>query len=175
MTRHKIRPLPEGNRAFVPNIMHSTVAVISDPQLPRQVLQALKAKLDDYRSRLQPVHITVNTITATHFREKDRRFVASRDMAFSVVGAPGDDLQRTSSALSGQTGSSMNGGIDIRNIDVNKTGHGRIKFNDVSLQQIFNGGFDGFTPVFIKMTPVNDPLMILGVVPVESKELKPAV
>ena len=172
LARYKAHPLSEDNRDFVPNIMHSTVAVIRDPQIPRQALQALKVKLDDYRSKLQPVHITVNTITATHFLEESRRFVASLDMGLSVVDASRDDLQQISSALSEQADPAMNGGIDIKNIDVNKTGHGRIKFNDATLQQIFNGGFDGFTPVFIKMTPVNDPLMLLGVAPAAPKEVK---
>jgi hypothetical protein len=55
------------------------------------------------------------------------------------------------------------GGIDIQNIDVNKTGNAKIQFNDDALKQVLSGGFDGFTPVFIKMTPVENPLMILGV------------
>ena len=57
---------------------------------------------------------------------------------------------------------SMNGGIDIQNIDVNKTGKARIQFDDAVLRQAFSAGFDGFTPVFINMTPVANPMIILG-------------
>ena len=57
----------------------------------------------------------------------------------------------------------MNGGIDIQNIDVSKTGTARIRFNDDALKQVLSRGFNGFTPVFIKMTPVESPLMALGV------------
>ncbi len=384
LARHKVRQLPEGHRSFVPDIMHSTVTVIRDPQIPQQVLQGLKQELDDYRSKLQPVHIRVNTITATHFREEDRRFVESQDMGLSVTDESRGDLQKTFSALlkdldkevlsdsamsddlrfslrmsdlkaarfaevamikfwqrkgnvdkiitmldhwdgrirenakeaiekvaidsekqpqelervceiyiktSGRDYSTEvrswaiqnlkrftpsphilkaiadyesemnmrsevrkrlksrgvvgfeeeaylyalegydfkvvdypqeigwsptgrviqhpsvfdiyapideeeltvipehrgiergaklsdqamlkvpaeqlaeNGGIDIRAIDVNKAGAAKIKFDNAALQEAFSGGFDGFTPVFIKMTPVNDPLMVLGVVP----------
>jgi hypothetical protein len=61
-----------------------------------------------------------------------------------------------------ESDSAMNGGIDIQNIDVNKTGHVRIQFNDDVLKQILDGGFNGFTPVFIKMTPVDSPLAVFG-------------
>mgnify|MGYP001767428314 CR=1 FL=1 len=54
------------------------------------------------------------------------------------------------------------GGIDIQNIDVNKTGNAKIKFNDDVLRPVLTGGFDGFTPVFLRMTPVDNPLMIFG-------------
>ena len=68
-----------------------------------------------------------------------------------------------SQGMKNSSDSAENGGIDIQNIDVNKSGNAKIKFNDDALKQILSGGFDGFTPVFIKMTPVENPLMILGV------------
>ncbi len=60
-------------------------------------------------------------------------------------------------------GQVVDGGIDIQNIDVNKTGNAKIKFDDDALKQVLSGGFDGFMPVFIKMTPLDSPLRALGV------------
>ena len=67
---------------------------------------------------------------------------------------------------------STSGGIDIQNIDVNKTSTAKIKFDDAALQRMFSDGFEGFTPVFIKMTPVENPLMILGVALTDAKDVK---
>lgn len=55
------------------------------------------------------------------------------------------------------------GGIDIKDIGIVKTGSGRIAFNEETLRQVFNAGFNGLTPVFIKMTQVDNPLAVLGV------------
>ena len=56
-----------------------------------------------------------------------------------------------------------NGGIDIQDIGVEKKSAGaRIQFNDAAMKAILEGGFDGFTPVFIQMTPIESPLMIFG-------------
>ncbi len=54
------------------------------------------------------------------------------------------------------------GGIDINDFGVEKKGSGKIRFNDAAMKAIFNGGFGGFTPVLINITPVQNPLMILG-------------
>jgi hypothetical protein len=59
----------------------------------------------------------------------------------------------------------QNGGIDIKNIDVAKTGTARIQFNDQAVRDVLANGFNGFTPVILNITPVKDPLMALGVVP----------
>jgi hypothetical protein len=55
------------------------------------------------------------------------------------------------------------GGIDIQNIDVShKNGSSKIKFNDQALRDVLEHGFNGFTPVIIKITPIQSPLMLLG-------------
>ncbi|MBF0620012.1 MAG: hypothetical protein HQL19_07585, partial [Candidatus Omnitrophica bacterium] len=55
----------------------------------------------------------------------------------------------------------LNGGIDINNIGVEKKSDGgKIQFNDAAMKAIFNGKFEGFTPVFIRMTPVESPLAV---------------
>jgi hypothetical protein len=60
----------------------------------------------------------------------------------------------------------MNGGIDIKDIGVLKTSAGeRIRFNDDAIKEILYNGFNGFTPVFIRMTPIASPLMIFGLNP----------
>ncbi|MBF0569222.1 MAG: hypothetical protein HQL18_00390 [Candidatus Omnitrophica bacterium] len=58
----------------------------------------------------------------------------------------------------------VNGGIDIQNIDVaHKNGSAKIQFNDQAIRDVLKNGFNGFTPVIINITPVQSPLMILGV------------
>lgn len=47
------------------------------------------------------------------------------------------------------------GGIDIQNIDVmRKDGGARIRFNDNAVRGILGKGFQGFTPVILKVTPI---------------------
>jgi ADP-ribose pyrophosphatase YjhB (NUDIX family) len=67
-------------------------------------------------------------------------------------------------AKDGQDDNAMNGGIDIQNVDIlHRDGSTRIKFNDQAVRAILENGFNGFTPVIINITPVQSPLMILGV------------
>jgi hypothetical protein len=64
------------------------------------------------------------------------------------------------------------GGIDIQNINVARTGPSTgsgqgigeaIKFDEAALQGIVNKGFDGLTPVFLGITPMDSPLKALGI------------
>lgn len=56
------------------------------------------------------------------------------------------------------------GGIDIRDIGVGADGDGEgVVFNEQVLRQMMEGGFDGLTPVLITVTPVRDPLSLMGV------------
>jgi len=56
------------------------------------------------------------------------------------------------------------GGIDIKDIEVSKQNSGAgIRFDDQAVEKILQGGFDGFTPVIINITPVESPLPLLGV------------
>ncbi|MEI6437244.1 MAG: PEP/pyruvate-binding domain-containing protein [Candidatus Omnitrophota bacterium] len=54
----------------------------------------------------------------------------------------------------------QSGGIDIQNIDVaRKSGSANIQFNDRAVRDVIKGGFNGFTPVIISVTPMKDLLM----------------
>ncbi|MBF0570014.1 MAG: cyclic nucleotide-binding domain-containing protein [Candidatus Omnitrophica bacterium] len=54
------------------------------------------------------------------------------------------------------------GGIDIKNIDVARTGDGSpIRFDEAALQELVNKGFDGLTPVFLGWS--ENPLSALGI------------
>ncbi|MBF0595650.1 MAG: radical SAM protein [Candidatus Omnitrophica bacterium] len=67
-------------------------------------------------------------------------------------------------SLSGDPMVRETGGIDIQNIDVaHKNGSAKIRFNEDALRAVLQDGFNGFTPVIINITPVESPLMILGV------------
>ncbi|MBF0330731.1 MAG: hypothetical protein HQL17_02250 [Candidatus Omnitrophica bacterium] len=91
-----------------------------------------------------------------HFREKDgqTQLVIELENILGLQGGP--------DAANGQD--VTNGGIDIRNIDVNKAGSARIQFNDQAVRDVLVHGFNGFTPVIIKITPAIDPLAALGIV-----------
>ena len=78
--RRSHRHLSQGNSASIPDIMHSTVSSIRDPKVSQETLHKLKERLDAYRSSLMPIEAVVNKITATHFRQIDRRFIEPRDI-----------------------------------------------------------------------------------------------
>jgi hypothetical protein len=57
-----------------------------------------------------------------------------------------------------------NGGIDLNQIDVSRTGRTiDVKFDPAELNTLLQGGFQGFTPVIIKITPIQNPLSLLGI------------
>ena len=65
------------------------------------------------------------------------------------------------------------GGIDIQNIDVQRSqfsGSQKNRFNNNALRVLIKEGFSGFTPVIINITPMESPLTILGINPVEPVE-----
>ena len=56
------------------------------------------------------------------------------------------------------------GGIDIKDIGLEKKKSGnKIQLNDQAMKAILDGRFDGFTPVFVQMIPLDNPLTVLGV------------
>ena len=64
------------------------------------------------------------------------------------------------------------GGIAMNKIDVKRQRGGiDVKFDFAAMQNILKDGVEGFTPVIINITPVQSPLMILGV---NQPELAPA-
>ena len=59
-----------------------------------------------------------------------------------------------------------NGGIDLNQINV-KRAHRTIEvnFNPAQLNELMQGGFEGFSPVIINITPIQSPLPLLGISP----------
>ena len=58
----------------------------------------------------------------------------------------------------------IQGGIDIKNINVARTGIGEaIRFDETSVRRLVTDGFDGLTPVFLGLTLLDNPLMAIGV------------
>jgi len=64
------------------------------------------------------------------------------------------------------------GGIDLNKIDVKKEGPGsvEINFDPVEIQNILNGGVDGFAPVIINIVPVTNIMPLLGLEPKTREE-----
>jgi hypothetical protein len=58
----------------------------------------------------------------------------------------------------------VNGGIDIQNIDVARTGEGEaIRFDETALRALVDKGFNGLTPVFLGLATVESPLAAMGI------------
>ena len=56
------------------------------------------------------------------------------------------------------------GGIDLNQINVNRAGRRVImQFDPAQLNELMKDGFEGFMPVIINITPVSDPLPLLGI------------
>jgi hypothetical protein len=57
-----------------------------------------------------------------------------------------------------------NGGIDLNQIKVNRTGKTiNVQFDPAQLIQLEQGGFKGFTPVITSMTHISSPFQLLGI------------
>jgi hypothetical protein len=56
------------------------------------------------------------------------------------------------------------GGIDLNQISVRRTGNPiKVQFDPSQLDQLMQGGFEGFSPVIINITPLKSPFQLLGV------------
>ncbi len=56
------------------------------------------------------------------------------------------------------------GGIDLNQINVKRDGRTvSVRFDQAQLNELMQGGFEGFTPVIISMTPIKSPLPLLGI------------
>ena len=63
------------------------------------------------------------------------------------------------------------GGIDLNQINVNRTGNTiKVNFGPAQLNELLQGGFEGFSPVIINITPISSPLPLLGVSPRKEQE-----
>ena len=67
------------------------------------------------------------------------------------------------------------GGIDLNQINVNREGRAVVvQFDPAQLNQLMQGGFEGFMPVIINITPIQSPLPLLGVNPRKDEPLEVA-
>ncbi len=63
------------------------------------------------------------------------------------------------------------GGIDLNQINVNREGKAVVvQFDPAQLNQLMQGGFEGFMPVIINITPIQSPLPLLGIDPRKEEE-----
>ncbi|MBF0330722.1 MAG: ankyrin repeat domain-containing protein [Candidatus Omnitrophica bacterium] len=106
-------------------------------------------------------------VKGADIRIKDRNGISAREIAarskhkgirdlFLYLGVTGPNKA---------SDKAQTGGIDIKNIDVKKTGNARIQFDDQAVREVLVNGFNGFTPVILNITPMKDPLMALGIMP----------
>jgi len=65
------------------------------------------------------------------------------------------------------------GGIDLNQINVLRNGKTvNVQFDPAQLNELMQGGFEGFAPVIINMTPISSPFQLLGINP--AKQAVPA-
>jgi len=63
-----------------------------------------------------------------------------------------------------------NGGIDLDRINVARNGRMiDVTFDQAQLDDIMQGGFEGFSPVIVDISPVQSPALLLGVSPVKEE------
>jgi 6-phosphofructokinase 1 len=56
------------------------------------------------------------------------------------------------------------GGIDLNQINVKRNGKTvNVQFDQAQLNALMQGGFEGFTPVIISITPIQSPFQLLGI------------
>ena len=58
-----------------------------------------------------------------------------------------------------------NGGIDLNQIKVSRTGKTIVQFDPAQLNELMQGDFEGFAPVIISITTIQSPLPLLGISP----------
>jgi len=74
--------------------------------------------------------------------------------------------------VAGVKDNAMNGGIDLNQINVNRTGKTvNVRFDPAQLDDLMQGGFEGFTPIIINMTAIQSPLPLLGIGPAKEEVL----
>jgi hypothetical protein len=64
-----------------------------------------------------------------------------------------------------------NGGIDLNQINVLRKGKTvNVQFDPAQLNELMQGGFEGFTPVIINITHISSPFQLLGINPAKQPE-----
>ncbi len=95
--------------------------------------------------------------------------------ALHFLGAPKSPdqamLQTPKATISRLNQSVENGGIDLNQINVKRTGKTvNVQFDQAQLNELRQGGFEGFTPVIINITRISSPFQLLGINPAEEPE-----
>ncbi|MBF0479801.1 MAG: hypothetical protein HQL26_09990 [Candidatus Omnitrophica bacterium] len=171
--------LSDGNKAFVPNIFHSTVAVIRDPKVSKEKLKKIFNRLNLYRREINKPNFQVTKITATRLRDSDKRFVESVNIDLPNIGISHDAETHSkklpdSAALAVKTNTNLTqssnvGGIDMSNVGFNRVdGAGpKIEFNFIPtmLDQLQSGEFNGFQAIITNVTALPSVLPLLGLAP----------
>jgi glucose-6-phosphate isomerase len=78
-------------------------------------------------------------------------------------------------ALAQPQDKAMNGGIDLNQINVLRNGKTvNVQFDPAQLNELMQGGFEGFTPVIINITHISSPFQLLGINPPKQEVLAKA-
>ncbi|MBF0504917.1 MAG: ankyrin repeat domain-containing protein [Candidatus Omnitrophica bacterium] len=85
-------------------------------------------------------------------------------------GAIDNAMMNTPKAVSKTKQSVVNGGIDLNQISIKRNGKIiNVQFDPAQLNKLMQGGFQGFSPVIINVTPIQNPLPLLGIGPAKEE------
>ncbi|MBF0478822.1 MAG: hypothetical protein HQL26_05010 [Candidatus Omnitrophica bacterium] len=88
-------------------------------------------------------------------------------------GVKTDDAMTSAPSTKDRVGlTAQNGGIDLNQIAVKRNGKTfKVQFDPAQLNEIMQGGFDGFCPIIINITPIQSPFPLLGINVGKQKEI----
>ncbi len=154
--------------AGIPDLYHSTIGVLKDRSITSEGLDKLRHRFQEIRDDLafqQPQYYLIDTLVLGEADVQSRKFLRLKQMPLAINGDldllldEGINLQDV-------------GGIDFKKIDLILQGNKRAgSFDSRATRYLYEMGFDGFAPIIINVTPINNVLPILGLTePVNNME-----
>ncbi|MFH0754129.1 MAG: PEP/pyruvate-binding domain-containing protein [Candidatus Omnitrophota bacterium] len=147
----EVQPGFESFNAGVPEIYHSTIGVLKDRSISQDDLVRLRQRFHEIREDIafqRPQIFLIDSLVLADVDVKDRRVLKSLKMSLSING--------NGRVISDDAMSSDLGGIDISNINLKSTGLIGEKADIKMSQYLLDQGFNGFVPVLMGISPIND-------------------
>jgi hypothetical protein len=139
-------------------------------KIKSEVIQKIKGKAPKARSMIKEEHIKKALILMRKDGDFKARYLYTPAEPYTSRDEYGANVHGTHPASETLIIESINqamvrdGGVDLNQINIDRTGKKVIvDFDPAQLKQLMNGGFEGFMPVIINITPVANPLPLLGI------------
>jgi hypothetical protein len=138
---------------------HTDMAQIQDILAADQLIVDRTDKAAIAVQRKGPVYKVQDALTRTPKANASIQERAQEDQLIGIIDPV--TLSSEGLALSKQPGT---GGIDIKKINIDKTGSTRIKLNDDAIRNVLQNGFNGFRPMILNVTPIQSPLIMFSTI-----------